>query len=97
MRARWDEQTVSAADLLKLVRERGPLCTEDELDVIGAGVDEGRIWLAMELVRGAPITTWADRAGLDRRQRTALLASCCDAVHHAHLRGAPSPPVQWPR
>lgn len=31
MRAKWDSEPVSAAALLRLVRERGPLYTSDEL------------------------------------------------------------------
>ena len=34
MRARWDEQTASGAELLAHVRERGPLYDSDELDAV---------------------------------------------------------------
>jgi len=46
-----------------------------------------RPFLAMELVRGRPLTTHADDLDLDRRQRLALFAEVCDAVEHAHARG----------
>lgn len=36
MRARWDTEPVTARALLKLVRERGPLYGEAELDAIEA-------------------------------------------------------------
>ncbi len=41
MRARWDDQTVSAKELLSLVRERGPLYGTDELDAIDELKAEG--------------------------------------------------------
>ncbi len=44
-------------------------------------------FFAMELVPGEPLTAYADRRGLDLRQRLALLASVCDAVQHAHQNG----------
>lgn len=55
--------------------------------VYGSGVDEatGEPYFAMELVRGRPVTEHA--AGLSLRDRVALIAEVCDAVHHAHLRG----------
>ena len=42
MRARWDHQTVTGAELLVLVRERGPLYDSDELDVIDELKSEGK-------------------------------------------------------
>ena len=42
MRARWDDQTVTGAELLVLLRERGPLYDPDELDVIDQLKSEGR-------------------------------------------------------
>jgi predicted Ser/Thr protein kinase len=44
-------------------------------------------WIAMELVRGEPLTEWADARGLDTVARVSLLAAICDGVQHAHLRG----------
>jgi tRNA A-37 threonylcarbamoyl transferase component Bud32 len=55
--------------------------------IYAIGDDGTRLWFAMELVRGAPITTWAEQRALDRSARVAILAAVCDAVHHAHLRG----------
>lgn len=34
MRARWPEQTVTGAELLRLCRERGPLLTEEGIRMI---------------------------------------------------------------
>lgn len=45
-------------------------------------------FFAMELIAGAvPITTFAERAGMSVRDRAAMLARVCDAVHHGHQRG----------
>ncbi len=50
----------------------------------GAG---GVPFFAMELIHGAPLTTYAEEHDLSVRQRLALLAQICESVHHAHLRG----------
>lgn len=42
MRARWDDAAVSAGELLRRVRERGPLFNPEELDRIEAVKDEDR-------------------------------------------------------
>ncbi|SMP71796.1 hypothetical protein SAMN06265222_114115 [Neorhodopirellula lusitana] len=56
--------------------------------VFDAGVtDDGRPYFVMELVRGVPITSFADAHRLNIRQRLALLADVCSAVHHAHQKG----------
>lgn len=59
--------------------------------VFEAGVwDDGgvsRPFVAMELIEGAPISEYADDAGLGLRERLALMARVCDAAHHAHQRG----------
>ncbi|HMN94971.1 MAG TPA: protein kinase [Phycisphaerales bacterium] len=48
---------------------------------------EGRPWLAMELVDGAPIDQFCDRERLDVPARLRLFIEVCDAVQHAHQRG----------
>ncbi len=59
--------------------------------VLDAGVLEvnGRTqpYIAMDLVRGAPITQHATAASFDVRSRAALLALVCDGIDHAHRRG----------
>jgi len=42
-------------------------------------------YFAMELIEGEPLTRVAARIGL--RERLALVAQICDAVHHAHQKG----------
>jgi predicted CopG family antitoxin len=43
MRARWDDQTVSAEEFLALVRERGALYRSEELDSIDEMKSEGAV------------------------------------------------------
>jgi serine/threonine protein kinase len=45
---------------------------------------DGRLYFAMELVPGAPITTFCDDRKLTLRQRLDLFRQVCDAVHYAH-------------
>jgi serine/threonine protein kinase len=45
-------------------------------------------YFAMEIIHGAaPITAYADAAGLSLRDRIALFIVVVDAIHHAHTRG----------
>ncbi len=48
---------------------------------------EGRPYVAMELVRGEPITTWCDRNRLDVADRLGLFMQVCGGVQHAHQKG----------
>ena len=47
---------------------------------------QGRPYLAMEYVRGEPITTYCDRHRLSTWQRLELFVEVCDAVQHAHQK-----------
>src|SRR5947207_10145622 len=56
--------------------------------VFDAGATEGgRPFFAMELVEGAPITTFCDEHRLTPRQRLELFVPVCQAVQHAHTQG----------
>jgi tetratricopeptide (TPR) repeat protein/tRNA A-37 threonylcarbamoyl transferase component Bud32 len=44
-------------------------------------------YFAMEYIDGASLLAYANEHKLDARARLRLLASICDAVHHAHQRG----------
>ncbi|WP_028311088.1 MULTISPECIES: serine/threonine-protein kinase [Derxia] len=74
----------------RLARERDILASlahEHIARLYDAGVDaQGRPWLAMELVEGQRIDSYADARGLDTRARVALLLQAMDAVAHAHAR-----------
>jgi eukaryotic-like serine/threonine-protein kinase len=53
--------------------------------MLDAGITpDGRPFLAMEYIRGEPITAHARRAGLGLTARIRLLAEVADAVDHAH-------------
>lgn len=49
--------------------------------------DSGRLYFAMELVQGIPISQYCDRERLPIHERLKLLIDTCDAVQHAHERG----------
>ena len=56
--------------------------------VLDAGAtDTGRPYFVMELVRGSPITEYADKKKLSTADRVALAAQVCRAVQHAHGKG----------
>ncbi|MBC8107559.1 MAG: serine/threonine protein kinase [Anaerolineae bacterium] len=56
--------------------------------VLDAGTtDTGRPYFVMELVRGMPITHYADRHNLAARERLELFIPICQAVQHAHQKG----------
>lgn len=59
--------------------------------IFEAGVARGEGWsqpfIAMELVRGVPITQFVKEHELSTRDRLELFARVCDAVDHAHRRG----------
>ncbi len=48
---------------------------------------QGLAYFAMELVRGTPLTTYARTRRLGQRERLALFARVCRAVHYAHEQG----------
>jgi eukaryotic-like serine/threonine-protein kinase len=55
--------------------------------VFDAGVDSGKPYFVMELVKGIPITEYCDRHQLTPRDRLTLFISVCQAVQHAHQKG----------
>ncbi|MHC5008515.1 MAG: tetratricopeptide repeat protein, partial [Planctomycetota bacterium] len=48
---------------------------------------EGRLYFAMEYVKGEPITRYCDRYRLATRERLELFMQVCDGVQHAHQKG----------
>jgi WD40 repeat protein/serine/threonine protein kinase len=48
---------------------------------------QGRSYFVMEYVPGLWITEYADKHRLDLRERLALFAQVCSAIHHAHQKG----------
>src|SRR5262245_41615118 len=56
--------------------------------VFDAGTtDTGRPYFVMELVKGVPITEYADANNLTPRDRLGLFLQVCQAVQHAHQKG----------
>jgi serine/threonine-protein kinase len=74
---------------LRFLRERALLAGLDHPGIArlldGGLATDGAPYLAMELVDGEPITTYAEAHDLDLRQRLGLFLQVCDAVAHAHL------------
>jgi eukaryotic-like serine/threonine-protein kinase len=52
----------------------------------GGTTSDGRHYLVMEFVEGAPITRWADARNLDVEARLSLFLQVADAVHFAHSK-----------
>ncbi len=52
-----------------------------------AGMHHGAPYFAMEYVPGPTLTEYAETNKLGTRDRLALFAQICDAVHHAHTKG----------
>jgi len=75
-----------AAVLRRFLAERDVLARLEHPGIgrlYDAGVDaEGRPFLAMELVRGAPVTGWAEGASVEARIE--VFVQVCDAVAFAH-------------
>ena len=56
--------------------------------VLDAGATEkGRPYFVMELVKGIPITDYADQERLTTRQRLEVFRPVCLAIQHAHQKG----------
>ena len=56
--------------------------------VLDGGVTPaGLPYFVMELVKGEPITSFADRHRLTIKQRLELFIPVCEAVQHAHMKG----------
>jgi WD40 repeat protein/predicted Ser/Thr protein kinase len=55
--------------------------------VYDAGATEGRLYFAMEFIRGLPLDEHVRRHVPDARARLELVAAVCDAVQHAHEQG----------
>jgi eukaryotic-like serine/threonine-protein kinase len=53
----------------------------------GGSTEDGRLWLAMQLIDGVRIDRHCDTVQAGVRERLRLFRSVCDAVHYAHVRG----------
>ncbi len=81
----------SSQVIARFEQERQALALMDHPNiarVLDAGVTPtGRPFLAMELVRGIPITKFCDQEALPMQDRLRLFISVCKAVQHAHQKG----------
>jgi eukaryotic-like serine/threonine-protein kinase len=75
----------------RVLRERDILASLNHPNIAtiyDAGVEEnGRPWLALELIDGLPIDRYCNERVLDTDQRIALLVRVARAVEYAHARG----------
>jgi eukaryotic-like serine/threonine-protein kinase len=78
----------SALTLARFRRERQILASLEHPNIAalydGGVMADGRPFLVMEYIDGAPITAWCNARSLPLRQRVALFRQACAAVHHAH-------------
>jgi serine/threonine-protein kinase len=79
---------LNPALLKRFSTERAVLAALDHPGIcrlLDAGAaDDGTPWVAMDLIRGAPITTWCDARRLDLAGRVALFRKVLAAASHAH-------------
>ncbi|MFN9993988.1 MAG: protein kinase domain-containing protein, partial [Phycisphaerales bacterium] len=81
----------SKAVIARFEQERQALAVMDHPNVAkvldGGVTPTGRPYFVMELVKGEPITQFADRQRLTIKQRLELFIAVCEAVQHAHMKG----------
>jgi serine/threonine protein kinase/Tfp pilus assembly protein PilF len=78
----------SELTLARFRRERQILASLEHPNIAalydGGVMADGRPFLVMEYIEGAPITMWCNARSLPLRDRVALFRQVCAAVHHAH-------------
>ena len=81
----------SAAVIARFEAERQALALMDSVNIARmyhAGTSErGRLYFAMEVVRGEPLNQYCDQRKLSTEQRLKLFVPICRAVQHAHQKG----------
>jgi serine/threonine protein kinase len=81
----------SKSVLARFEAERQALAVMDHPNiakVLDAGqTADGRPYFVMELVKGTPITEFADARRLTPQQRLELFVPVCQAIQHAHMKG----------
>jgi eukaryotic-like serine/threonine-protein kinase len=78
----WHERAMRERDILASLQHPNIATIHD------AGVEaNGRPWLALELIDGAPIDRQCREKSLDANQRIALVVRVARAVEYAHARG----------
>ncbi|MBL0169567.1 MAG: serine/threonine protein kinase [Gemmatimonadaceae bacterium] len=78
----------SALALTRFRRERQILANLEHRNIAtlldGGVTADGRPFLVMEFVQGAPLTSWCDQRQATIRERVSLFRQVCAAVQHAH-------------
>jgi serine/threonine protein kinase len=81
----------SRSVLARFEAERQALAVMDHPNiakVLDAGTTpDGRPYFVMELVKGTPITEFADARKLTPKERLELFLPVCQAIQHAHMKG----------
>ena len=81
----------SRSVLARFEAERQALAVMDHPNiakVLDAGTTkDGRPYFVMELVKGTPITEFADARKLTTKERLELFVPVCQAIQHAHMKG----------
>jgi tetratricopeptide (TPR) repeat protein len=82
---------LESADLVaRFADERRFLARMDHPDIVkildAGATPDGRLFVAMELVRGTPLVDFANDESLSIKDRIDLVARIARAIHHAHQR-----------
>jgi hypothetical protein len=81
----------SAQVIARFEAERQALALMDHPTIAtvfdGGTTPQGRLYFAMEYVKGEPITLYCDRQRLNTHQRLELFIQICEGVQHAHQKG----------
>jgi tetratricopeptide (TPR) repeat protein len=83
-------ELASAGVIARFEAERQTLARMDHPNIarmLDAGASADGPFFVMDLVRGVPITEFADMHGLPVDARLSLFLQVCDAVQHAHRKG----------
>ena len=88
LHAKADPDDAESKRLLREARALAQINHPNVVEVFGAGIDDGRVWLAMELVEGQTLKTWAASnppgTVAQRDEALALLRQAAEGLAAAH-------------
>ena len=73
--------------MLREAQALAQLAHPNVITVFDAGIVDGDVFIAMELVEGATLSAWLDRSGLSRAQIVTVLVSAGEGLAAAHEAG----------